>query len=31
MAEPMWVDGWIGETVIKGMMFDSGSDRTVVD
>ena len=31
VAEPMWVDGWIGETVIKGMRFDSGSDRTVVD
>ena len=31
VAEPMWVDGWIGDKEIKGMRFDSGSDRTVVD
>ena len=31
VAEPMWVDGWVGDKKIKGMRFDSGSDRTVVD
>ena len=31
MAEPMWVDGWVGDQQIKGMRFDSGCDRTVVD
>ena len=31
MAEPMWVDGWVGDQQIKGIRFDSGCDRTVVD
>ena len=30
MAEPTWVDGWVGSQAIKGMRFDSGCDRTVV-
>ena len=31
VAEPMWVDGWVGDQQIAGMRFDSGCDRTVVD
>ena len=31
VAEVMWVDGWVGDQQIKGMRFDSGCDRTVVD
>ena len=30
-AEPNCVDGWIGSKLIKGMRYDSGCDRTVVD
>ena len=30
-AEPNWVDGWVGDHKIKGMRYDSGCDRTVVD
>ena len=31
LAEPMWVNGWVGNQEITGMRFDSGCDRTVVD